>query len=298
MTTHKEALKLARSVISSINQGKQHALTHNDETVFWQREEWVRWALDEVLPLIEEALAQPEQEPVGEAYLCDICQTPFDGAYECPSCGHNEATKEPLYTHPQQAQPKAEQDVVSGKTFDQWVALNEANAARVLELEEKLAKQEQGEPVLEIVNGKINRAWDAIPADFTGLLYMQSHPSVPSKKPQEPWYGSARVDDYNRGWNDCIDSINAIHQPSNVTAHVAIYMGHRLTPEGTKEFWGWADSPLPVGTKLYTTPQQRKPLTDEQISNAYLETDEDIENGIGNFRDGVRFAEAAHGIKG
>lgn len=61
MTTQTEVLKLARSVISSINRGKQHALTHNEETVFWQREEWVQWALDEVLPLIEEALAQPEQ---------------------------------------------------------------------------------------------------------------------------------------------------------------------------------------------------------------------------------------------
>ena len=45
---------------------------------------------------------QPEQEPVGEAYLCDRCHTPFDGAYECPSCGHNEATKEPVYTTPPQ----------------------------------------------------------------------------------------------------------------------------------------------------------------------------------------------------
>ena len=62
MTPQTEALKQARSVISSINQGKQHALTRNEETVFWQREEWVRWALDEVLPLIDEALAQPEQD--------------------------------------------------------------------------------------------------------------------------------------------------------------------------------------------------------------------------------------------
>jgi hypothetical protein len=39
--------------------------------------------------------AQPE--PVGEAYLCDKCQTPFDGAHYCPSCGHNTATKEPVW---------------------------------------------------------------------------------------------------------------------------------------------------------------------------------------------------------
>jgi hypothetical protein len=72
------------------------------------------------------------------------------------------------------------------------------------------------EPVLEVVNGQINRSWDAIPAGFTGLLYMQSQSNVPPKKPKEPWYGSARVDDYNRGWNDCIDSINATPQPSHM----------------------------------------------------------------------------------
>jgi len=49
-----------------------------------------------ILPL------HPRQEPVGEAYLCDRCHTPFDGAYECQSCGHNEATKEPVYTTPPQ----------------------------------------------------------------------------------------------------------------------------------------------------------------------------------------------------
>ena len=78
MTPQTEALKQARSVISSINQGKQHALTRNEETVFWQREEWVRWALDEVLPLIDEALAQPEQEPVvlklGECWPENVMQ--------------------------------------------------------------------------------------------------------------------------------------------------------------------------------------------------------------------------------
>ncbi|CAB4122685.1 hypothetical protein UFOVP33_37 [uncultured Caudovirales phage] len=50
-------------------------------------------------------LAQTENEPVGEAYLCDSCNTPFDGAYECPSCGHNTATKEPVYATPPQRKP-------------------------------------------------------------------------------------------------------------------------------------------------------------------------------------------------
>jgi hypothetical protein len=51
------------------------------------------------------AVAKPEQEPVGEVYLCDYCKTPFDGDWQCPSCGHTTSTKEPVYTHPQ---PKRE----------------------------------------------------------------------------------------------------------------------------------------------------------------------------------------------
>jgi hypothetical protein len=58
--------------------------------------------LEEEIKALEEALAKQEHgEPVGEAYLCDCCLTPFDGAYECPSCGHNSSTKEPIYTRPQ-----------------------------------------------------------------------------------------------------------------------------------------------------------------------------------------------------
>jgi len=49
------------------------------------------------------------------------------------------------------------------------------------------------------------------------------------------------------------------------------YMGHRLTPKGTKEFWGFADAPLTEGTKLYTTPQTKEwvGLTDEEKSEIY-----------------------------
>jgi DNA-directed RNA polymerase subunit RPC12/RpoP len=45
-----------------------------------------------------------DYEPVGEAYLCNKCQTPFDGAWECPNCGHRSATKESVYTTPPAAQ--------------------------------------------------------------------------------------------------------------------------------------------------------------------------------------------------
>jgi uncharacterized Zn finger protein (UPF0148 family) len=51
-----------------------------------------------------------DYEPVGEAYLCDKCQTPFDGAWECPNCGHRSATKEPVYTTPPAAQPAPVKD--------------------------------------------------------------------------------------------------------------------------------------------------------------------------------------------
>jgi len=44
-------------------------------------------------------------EPVGGAYLCDACDTPFDGGHYCPSreCGHNTSTKQDVYTADQLA---------------------------------------------------------------------------------------------------------------------------------------------------------------------------------------------------
>ena len=36
------------------------------------------------------------------AYLCDACDTPFDGAYECPCCGYGTATKRRVFTTPPQ----------------------------------------------------------------------------------------------------------------------------------------------------------------------------------------------------
>lgn len=57
---------------------------------------------------------KPEHEPVGEAYLCDLCHTPFDGAFQCPSCGHGRATKEPVYTTPPQRKPLTDEMVLAG----------------------------------------------------------------------------------------------------------------------------------------------------------------------------------------
>lgn len=46
------ALDDAHSVISSINTGPSHQVRVNEEVCFWQREEWVRWAVDDVLPRV------------------------------------------------------------------------------------------------------------------------------------------------------------------------------------------------------------------------------------------------------
>ena len=60
----------------------------------------------------------------------------------------------------------------------------------------------------------------------------------------------------------------------------------------------WHEPALPVGTKLYTTPSHRKPLTDDEIDKLPWEPHE------GNpmtFAEGLRYfaraIEAAHGIK-
>ncbi len=70
---------------------------------------YVRHAIKQALALDKMAENARElgldYEPVGEAYLCDKCQTPFDGAWECPNCGHRSATKESVYTTPPAAQP-------------------------------------------------------------------------------------------------------------------------------------------------------------------------------------------------
>ena len=75
-----------------------------------------------------------EQEPVGEAYLCDRCQTPFDGAYECPSCGHHTSTKEPVYAHPPQRKPLSDEEILTYRHMIDWTAeWSYINFARAIE---------------------------------------------------------------------------------------------------------------------------------------------------------------------
>lgn len=56
------ALQDARGALSSVNSGHQHQITVNDEPAYWQRGEWVRWILDEVLPEIETTINATKAE--------------------------------------------------------------------------------------------------------------------------------------------------------------------------------------------------------------------------------------------
>ncbi len=58
------------------------------------------------------------------------------------------------------------------------------------------------------------------------------------------------------------------------------------------------DFPFLEGTKFYTTPQQRKPLTDEHIKKVWgIHDDDDDPTNIVYERDITRAIETAHGIK-
>ena len=56
------ALQDAIGALSSVNSGHQHQITVNDEPDYWQRGEWVRWILDEVLPEIETTINATKAE--------------------------------------------------------------------------------------------------------------------------------------------------------------------------------------------------------------------------------------------
>jgi DNA-directed RNA polymerase subunit RPC12/RpoP len=101
-----EAMKQALEALENVKQYDQKNLYGLDDEITTLR------------TAIEQAETAQGQEPVGEAYLCNKCQTPFDGAWECPSCGHRSATKEPVYTTPPAAQR-------------QWVGLTEEEHTQI-----------------------------------------------------------------------------------------------------------------------------------------------------------------------
>lgn len=56
------ALQDVRGALSSVNSGHQHQITVNDEPAYWQTGEWVRWILDEVLPVVDAAINTTKAE--------------------------------------------------------------------------------------------------------------------------------------------------------------------------------------------------------------------------------------------
>jgi hypothetical protein len=53
----REALQEAASVIRSINAGNDQKIIVDGDPMYRQCEEWVRWAIDEILPVVEKALS-------------------------------------------------------------------------------------------------------------------------------------------------------------------------------------------------------------------------------------------------
>ena len=53
-----EALDDICSAVGSINAAKQHYFEVNGDGRYWQRKEWVRWILDEIIPNSRAAIAK------------------------------------------------------------------------------------------------------------------------------------------------------------------------------------------------------------------------------------------------
>jgi hypothetical protein len=70
--------------------------------------------------------------------------------------------------------------------------------------------------------------------------------------------------------------------------------GQRVTTASDRH--NYPDYETRYSIPLYTTPQQRKPLTDEQIADTFCKAPHQTQQ-VAWFAAGVRYAEAAHGIK-
>ena len=124
-----DALTDLASALSSLNSGPSHAIQVTGERVYWQREEWVRWILDEKLPEARAAIAQAEAaaeaaqpEPVAWRlnYVCDatgetdttlhhIQPSKMTELPDPPGCGFVLVREAPLYAAPPQPAPIAAQ---------------------------------------------------------------------------------------------------------------------------------------------------------------------------------------------
>ena len=86
-------------------------------------------------------------------------------------------------------------------------------------------------------------------------------------------------------------------EPVAMVESVATVVSESGNQEVTMSWWH--EPALPVGTKLYTTPPQRKPLTSKEIRA--IEVEVAMSNSFAHptkAEEFVRAIEAAHGIKG
>ena len=73
------ALADARAVLLSINRGDSQRIKVGDDVCYWQRDEWVQWAIKEVLPLVEAALAATQ--PAAQGMDADLTDEQIDEAF-------------------------------------------------------------------------------------------------------------------------------------------------------------------------------------------------------------------------
>ena len=140
---------------------------------------------------------------------------------------------------------------------------------------------------------------------------IEQEPKIKTTDPFE----SSRVADYNRGWNDCLFASGIVKQPEQEPKIGCVnhdcdqckaqrteqepvgVVHHKLTSTLGADYEQVAVFVRPVeqGTKLYTSPPQRKPLTGAQISAIGSK----IFPSTWNIRhlEFARAIEAAHGIK-
>ena len=114
----------------------------------------------------------------------------------------------------------------------------------------------------------------------------------------------AQPDPYKQGYADAMNwkvqnhlehlpTAQPEQEPVATVESVATVVSESGNQEVTMSWWH--EPALPVGTKLYTTPPQRKPLTDEMRKQMKERCDSMEMRGA--FVDGWLSAEAAHGIK-
>jgi hypothetical protein len=104
---------------------------------------------------------------------------------------------QPLYTTPPAAPVQDERDWSLLEATQESLREHMAEIKRLKAIIEATEKQE---PVLEVVNGQINRSWDAIPSGFTGLLYT----APPAAK--RPWVGltDEQINQYDYEYRDLL----------------------------------------------------------------------------------------------